>query len=121
MRFHYIAGLKEDMCEIRVDELFNLTLKLTQKVVNKKRIEILEFISKQEEPKTITSMVDAISRTLNCPKSTVWVNINCLKELGFIKNGRGQPVRLTKLGEVILKNFKEVDKNGKRYGKESNN
>lgn len=114
MRFHYVSGLREeDVCEICVNDLLEFALKISQKMINKKKLEILKIISSQEEPKTITSIVDLISKNLGYPKSTVWVNVSCLKDFGLIQNGRSQPVKVTKLGELILKNLlKEVEKNG---------
>ncbi len=62
------------------------------------------MIAAYKEPRTITSAVDQISHILCCPKSTVWMNMNFLKDLGLIKNGRGRPVKLTKIGRMILEN-----------------
>ena len=107
MLLHYVSGLREESSELCVNEIFDFSLKLARKCMNRKRIEILRIIAAQEEPITITSAVDQISRLLSCPKSTVWMNVNLLKELGLIKNGRGLPVRITKIGRIMLENISE--------------
>lgn len=102
MIFTYVSGLKEDSSEIRVNELLDFAVSAAGRCLNGRRLEILEIICSQEEPRTITSVVDDISSLLGCPKSTVWMNVNLLKEMGLIKNGRGLPVRATPIGLLVL-------------------
>ncbi|MCK5022719.1 MAG: hypothetical protein KAS04_00965 [Candidatus Aenigmarchaeota archaeon] len=102
MIFTYVSGLKEDTSEIKVNELLDFAVNAAEKCLNEKRLDILEIISAHAEPKTITSAVDNISKLLDCPKSTVWMNVNFLKEMGLIKNGRGFPVKVTPMGMIIL-------------------
>ena len=83
MIFTYVSGLKEDTSEIRVNELLDFAVNAAEKCLNEKRLDILEIISAQVEPRTITSVVDDISELLSCPKSTVWVNVNFLKVLAL--------------------------------------
>jgi|GEM_PF-2390406 len=102
MIFQYVSGLREESENLCVNEILDFSLKLASKHLNGKKIRILRLISEQEEPMTITSAVDLISNALSCPKSTVWMNVNFLKELGLIQNGRGRPVKVTNIGMVIL-------------------
>ena len=103
MIFHYVSGLREETSELCVNEILDFSLKLAGKYLNGKKMKILEMIATHKEPMTITSAVNMISHMLRCPKSTVWANINFLKELGLIENGRGKPVKLTKIGRLMLK------------------
>ena len=103
MILQYFSGLKEDSCELSVDEVFGLALKLAGKCLNQKKLAMLKLIAEDSEKKTITAAVEHISCELHCPKSTVWTNVNCLKQLGLIQNGRGKPVKITKAGAIILK------------------
>lgn len=107
MIFNYLSGLKEDSGDICVNEVLDFAIKVAGRCLNDKRFEILRIIAIQEEPRTITSMVDEISILLNCPKSTVWMNVNFLKELGLIQNGRGRPVRVTPIGVMLLERHQE--------------
>lgn len=100
--FQYVSGLREECENLSVNEIFDFAVKLAIKYLNGKKMKILGMIATQQEPKTITSTVDHISRSLGCPKSTVWLNVNFLKELGLIKNGRGKPVKVTKIGRIVL-------------------
>ncbi|MEE9323849.1 MAG: hypothetical protein V3U72_04890 [Candidatus Aenigmarchaeota archaeon] len=102
MIFNYLSGLREESCDISVNEILDFAMNIANKYLNRKRIEILRIISVQDEPRTITSIVEEISQLLCCPKSTVWMNVNFLKELGLIKNSRGNPVRITAVGMIIL-------------------
>jgi hypothetical protein len=102
MLLNYLSGLEEDCGDLSVNEVFSFAMKAACRCMNGKRAEILRIISVQREPKTITSIVDDVSRILRCPKSTVWANLNFLKEFGLIKNGRGKPVCLTRLGRLML-------------------
>ncbi len=102
MIFRYVSGLREETSELCVNEILDFSLKLAGKYLNGKKMKILEMIATRKEPMTITSAVNMISRMLCCPKSTVWANINFLKELGLIENGRGKPVKLTKIGRLML-------------------
>lgn len=102
MLLNYLSGLEEDCGNLSVNELFSFAMKAACRCMNGKRVEMLRIISMQKEPKTITSVVADISHVLHCPKSTVWANLNFLKELGLVKNGRGKPVCITKLGKVVL-------------------
>ena len=107
MILQYYSGLKEDSCELSVNEVFTVALRLACRCLNGKRIEILRMIAVQAGSRTITSTVDHISEELGCPKSTVWINVNMLKELGLIENGRGNPVRVTKVGEILLRQIED--------------
>jgi Mn-dependent DtxR family transcriptional regulator len=102
MIFNYLSGLEEDCGNLSVNEVFEFAMKAACKCMNGKRAEMLRLISVQNQQKTITSIVDDISHSLDCPKSTVWANINFLKEFGLIQNGRGRPVSLTSLGRLVL-------------------
>lgn len=102
MIFNYVSGLREETGEICVNEILDFAIKVASKCLNGKRIEILRIIAVQKGPRTITSAVDEISHLLGCPKSTVWINVNFLKELGLIQNGRGTPVKMTPIGMIIL-------------------
>ncbi|NIO19467.1 MAG: hypothetical protein GTN76_01635 [Candidatus Aenigmarchaeota archaeon] len=104
MIFQYVSGLREESENLSVNEVFDFAMKIASKYLNGKKIKILRIIATQKEPTTITSAVDQVSRTLCCPKSTVWMNVNFLKELGLIENGRGRPVRVTAVGRIILEN-----------------
>jgi DNA-binding MarR family transcriptional regulator len=113
MILQYYSGLKEDSCELSVNEIFSVALRLAGRCLNGKRIEILRMIAEQDGARTITSTVDHISEELGCPKSTVWINVNMLKELGLIENGRGNPVRVTKVGEILLRQIEDDKGKGK--------
>ena len=102
MIFTYASGLKEDMTEIRVNDLVDFAVNAVDRCLNDKRVDILEIIGSQPEPRTITSVVEDIAELLGCPRSTVWMNVNFLKEMGLIKNGRGRPVRVTPIGMLVL-------------------
>lgn len=102
MIFNYLSGLREEPGELCVNEILDFALKVAEKCMNGKRMEILRIIAIQKEPRTITSIVEEISHLLGCPKSTVWMNVNLLKELGLIQNGRGVPVRITAVGRILL-------------------
>ena len=110
MIFHYLSGLKEESGSVCVNEVIDFAVKAADKCLNCKRVEILRIIASQTEPRTITSVVDDISNILDCPKSTVWINVNFLKDIGLIKNGRGLPVRITPIGMVILERKLEEEK-----------
>jgi len=101
MMLHYNSGLKEDSCKLSVEEILESLTKLVRKCLNGKRIEILKTVAENGD-KTITSVVDVVSKSSGYPKSTVWMNVNFLKEIGLIKNTRGKPVRLTPIGMMIL-------------------
>lgn len=117
MILHYSSGLKEDSMNVCVNEIFDFSLRIAKRYVNGKRVRILRIISVQKEPRTITRTVDEISKVLCCPKSTVWMNVNILKELGLIENGRGRPVSVTKVGKMILGNVTDGGMNeNKRKG-----
>ena len=115
MILHYSSGLKEEPLTICVNDIFDFSMKVASKYMNPKRVRMLRIIMLQEEPITITRAVDEISRVLCCPKSTVWINVNTLKELGLIENGRGRPVRVTKMGRVFLD---ALPKGGLRWNSE---
>ncbi len=102
---HYNSGLKEDSCKLSVDDVLESLTKLVHKCLNGKRIEILKAVAENGD-KTITSVVDMISRSSGYPKSTVWMNMNFLKEIGLIRNTRGKPVRLTPIGMMVLERIK---------------
>lgn len=108
---YYNSGLKEEICGISVNELYEFAVNLADRYMTERRMEILEMMS-HEEPKTITSMVSDVSATLNCPKSTVWMNVNLLRELGLIKSGNGMPVKVTAMGMLILE--RNADGNNNR-------
>lgn len=109
MLLHYVSGLREESGELCVNEILDFALNIAGKFMNRRRIEILRIIS-ANGGKTITSVVDEVSGVLSCPKSTVWSNVNLLKELGLIKNSRGGPVEITIIGRIILENSrKEAD------------
>jgi len=107
MIFHYVSGLREETSELCVNEILEFSLKLAGKYLNGKKMRILEMIAMHKEPTTITSAVNMISHLLCCPKSTVWANINFLKEIGLIENGRGSPVKITNIGKLILEENEE--------------
>ena len=109
MILHYSSGLKEESLNLCVNDIFDFSMKVATKYMNLKRLRILGLISSQKERTTITRAVDEISRVLCCPKSTVWINVNTLKELGLIENGRGMPVRVTKIGKVLLDCVQNMD------------
>jgi Fe2+ or Zn2+ uptake regulation protein len=102
MIFNYLSGLKEDSCELSVNEVLDFALKTAGRCVKGKRLEMLRIIAETGKDKTITSVVDDISRNLCCPKSTVWMNVNFLKDLGLIENGRFKPVKVTAMGIILL-------------------
>ncbi len=104
MILHYVSGLREESMNVCVNEIFDFSLKVAKKYMSNKRVSILRMISVQKDSRTITRTVDEISKILRCPKSTVWMNVNILKELGLIENGRGKPVKITRVGMVILEN-----------------
>jgi len=104
MILHYVSGLREETENLCVNEILDFSLKLACKYLNGKKIKILRIIAAQKESRTITSAVYKISKSLECPKSTVWMNVNFLKELGLIENGRGKPVKITNIGRIILDN-----------------
>lgn len=110
MIFNYLSGLREESGEICVNEVLEFAVKIAGRCLNDKRMEILKIIAVQQEPMTITSIVGEISILLNCPRSTVWMNVNFLKELGLIQNGRGLPVRITPMGMIILERNTEERK-----------
>ena len=97
----YLSGLKEDFCELSINEMVESLFRLAEKCLNRKRVEILRAVASNGD-KTITSVVDVVSKSSGYPKSTVWVNVNFLKEIGLIKNTRGKPVRLTQIGMIVL-------------------
>ncbi len=110
MIFNYLSGLKEDSGAVSVNEVLNAVVMLSGKVLRGRKMEILRMLAEQDGSRTITSAVDEISCAMGCPKSTVWMNVNSLKELGLVENGRGKPLKITKIGEIILENLqKEVD------------
>jgi len=102
MIFNYTSGLKEDCGDISVNEVLDAVVKLSSKMLNQKKVEILKALDEQHGSRTITSAVDAISQQLCCPKSTVWMNINSLKEVGLITNGYGKPAKVTAVGRIVL-------------------
>lgn len=102
MIFNYLSGLKEESGVVCVNEVIDIAVRMSDKCLTEKRFKILNLIAGCEEPMTITTAVDMISEIIGCPKSTVWMNVNFLKDLGLIKNGRGLPVRITPMGRVIL-------------------
>lgn len=104
MLLQYVSGLREESGDLCVNEILDFSMKIAGKYLNEKKMKILRIISAQKEQKTITSMVTEISQLLSCPKSTVWNNVNFLKELGLIENGRGKPVKVTNIGRIILEN-----------------
>ncbi|UCC92011.1 MAG: hypothetical protein JSV39_01990 [Candidatus Aenigmatarchaeota archaeon] len=110
MLLHYVSGLREESSELCVNEILDFSLKLAGKFMNRRRIEILRIVS-ANGGKTITSVVDEVSEVLSCPKSTVWSNVNLLKELGLIKNNRGGPVKITKIGRIILSDNRKEEVN----------
>lgn len=110
MIFNYLSGLKEESGVVCVNEVLDFAVNAAGKCLNGKRLQILMIISTQEEPRTITSVVDDISHILGCPKSTVWMNVNFLKELGLIQNGRGLPVKITPVGMIILERKAKEEK-----------
>ena len=55
---------------------------------------------------TASSFVDYISEVYGISKSSVWYNLNCLKEKGVLefadKKHIGEPLRLTRAGQQML-------------------
>jgi predicted transcriptional regulator len=102
MIFNYLSGLKEEYGEISVNEVIDAVVKLSEKLLNQRKLEILKMLAEHDGSRTITSAVDEISRGLGCPKSTVWMNVNCLKQLGLVTNGYGKPARVTAVGKIVL-------------------
>jgi biotin operon repressor len=105
MLFNYLSGVREDCGEVSVNEVLEFAVRAAGKCMNEKRAEMLRLIAGQKEPKTITSVVEQISCALDCPRSTVWANLNTLKELGLVENGRGKPLHVTNLGKMVLDKF----------------
>jgi len=115
MLFNYLSGLKEEYGAISVNEAIDAVVKLSCKLLKGKRIEILRMMAHQDGSRTITSAVDEISQELGCPKSTVWMNVNCLKEMGLVENGYGKPARVTGIGRIVLEMLEERhEKPGRR-------
>ena len=112
MIFNYLSGLKEDSGVVCVNEVIDIAVRMSDKCLNEKRLKILDLIADCEEPMTITTAVDLIAEIIECPKSTVWTNVNFLKEVGLLKNGRGLPVRVTSMGRIILERKLEDNGNG---------
>jgi hypothetical protein len=102
MLLNYVSGLEEDCCNLSVNEVLEFAMKAAERCVNGKRAEMLRLIAAQREPRTITSTAEEISCSIGCPRSTVWANLNLLKELRLVENGRGRPIRVTKLGRLLL-------------------
>ncbi len=105
MIFNYLSGMREDCGDISINEVLDFAMRAAGKCMNGKRAEMLRIIAARGGQKTITSVVDEISLALSCPKSTVWANLNLLKELGLVENGRGRPVKVTNLGGMVLGKF----------------
>ncbi|MBS3128733.1 HTH domain-containing protein [Candidatus Woesearchaeota archaeon] len=100
------------------DELKEAILKICKERLTNKQKKILLYISQLEENLVITSLVERLSKEMNCSQSALWNNLNQLKRIGIIVSEKGKSVVLSSIGEHIahdLTSEKEVknDKNNK--------
>jgi predicted transcriptional regulator len=56
----------------------------------------------KNEFKTITQIVKELAQILDCSESALWNNTNSLKKCGLIHNELGKPVKLTRVGVLIV-------------------
>jgi DNA-binding MarR family transcriptional regulator len=109
MILNYVSGLREESGELSVNEVLDFAVKAVSRCLNGKRVGILRAVS-NNNGKTITGVVNEISSVLSCPKSTVWSNVNFLKELGLIENAHGKPAKLTAIGMIVLESKTEENR-----------
>jgi Mn-dependent DtxR family transcriptional regulator len=77
---------------------------LAKERLNYKQKEILKYLSSEAARfKTTTSIVKDLAKILNCSESALFNNVNSLKRSGLVENELGKPLKLTKIGKLILK------------------
>jgi Fe2+ or Zn2+ uptake regulation protein len=87
--------------------VFSVIRKIIEERLTKKQKAILDFLSKEEnQGKTLYKVVLELSKELNCSRSALYNNINSLKRCGLVANKEGRPLRLTKIGFLILEGLR---------------
>lgn len=76
--------------------------KLLDRCINRNQLILLEKI-KSNTALTITSLIESIFRESKIPVSTLKLNSRILRELSLIDFSVGYSVRLTPLGEFVLR------------------
>ena len=76
--------------------------KVILKALTKNQILLLNEIEKNST-KTVTTLVNRLSRSNKIPLSTLKLNARILKELELVKYYISEPVKLTDSGEFVLK------------------
>ena len=91
--------------ELDAEELRRALIKLVQARLTRKQKELLVFLGQNTARVNVTRLVPILGAHLQCAPSTVWANLNVLKEIGLVEFGdietKGKPIRLTKLGELV--------------------
>ncbi len=72
------------------------------RLTQKKRV-ILGEIAKMSGMRTFTSAVDAVSRSLSIPYSTVKWNMMKMRSCGLIDAGYSMPITITETGRIAMR------------------
>ncbi|MFH0890262.1 MAG: hypothetical protein V1836_03955 [Candidatus Aenigmatarchaeota archaeon] len=93
-----LASLKNRVADLERMLRSASMLRLTQK----KRI-ILNEVEKMSGKKTFTSTVDAVSRNLSIPYSTVKWNMMKMRSCGLLDANISMPVTVTEAGRIAIR------------------
>ncbi len=75
--------------------------KVISKALTKNQILLLNEIEKNST-KTVTSLINKLSRVSKVPLSTLKLNARLLREMDLINYSESQPVELSGSGEIVL-------------------
>ena len=94
-------------------DLLDITTKLIDKRLTKKQKLILKKITTTKKNTTMTSLSNILSEELNISKTTVRNILQTLRDVGLIYCGttknKGEPLRPTKIGEIIIDRLKDKE------------
>ena len=76
--------------------------KILIKALTKKQVLLLKEVE-NNSTKTITSLINKLSRTSKIPLSTLKLNARMLKHLGLIEYTNSNPVVISEAGRIVLK------------------
>jgi len=89
----------------------NILRKIIERGLTKKQRLILNELSINGYYLTLSSFLDSLARKYEISPSTLRWNIGILSSLGLIVWEKSKPIRLTKIGKLILKILGEGEEN----------
>ena len=123
----WYSCLNYEQCKLEQDhnnfscDLLKTLIKLVDKRLTKKQKLVLKKIVTTKKNTTMTSLSDRLSEELNISKTTARIILQTLRDVGIISCGRatnkGEPVRLTEIGSVIIDGLEKAANENKELKK----